>query len=294
MAETEEHGEQKHRSHASAGHGGGGHDGEHEGAPEWLISFADNVTLMMGFFVVLLAMNMQSPKTGGVGGGDKKGGGPGGLSTEALDLAIAVREAFNNPVRMDSDDPRDQPLIQRIRERAGESEAQQDGQAGREHDVKSIRPGDYFSQGGAITFDDGSSALSEEARQGVASACEQLRGVNLIVELRGHVSAAEAFGHPDRGMRLAYERASAVAEDLAAHGVGWMRLRLVASADNDRLVAPVYDPAGQRVNQRVEIIVTDQVLSDHLQDDDRAPPSPSQPEGRGERRPTPRAPRANP
>jgi outer membrane protein OmpA-like peptidoglycan-associated protein len=275
MAEGEEQHEKKHRGHRGGhGHGGGGHEEGHEGAPEWLISFADNVTLMMGFFVILLAMNMKAPNTGGVGGGEKKGGGPGGVSTEALDLAIAVREAFNNPVRMDSEDPKDQPLIHRIRERTGESEAQQDGQRGREHDVKSIRPGDYFSQGGAISFEDGSSTLSDEARQAVAGVSEQLRGVNLMVELRGHVSAAEAFRQPDRGMRLAYERASAVAEALAAQGVGWARLRLVASADNDRLVAPVYDSSGQRINQRVEVIVTDQVMSDHLQNEElNSPPS---------------------
>ena len=40
---------------------GGGHDEEHEGAPEWLISFADMVMLIMGFFVILFALNMSPP-----------------------------------------------------------------------------------------------------------------------------------------------------------------------------------------------------------------------------------------
>ncbi|MCL4212087.1 MAG: hypothetical protein KJZ68_15650, partial [Phycisphaerales bacterium] len=41
------------------GHGGGGHEEGHEGAPEWLISFADMVMLMMGFFVILFALNVN-------------------------------------------------------------------------------------------------------------------------------------------------------------------------------------------------------------------------------------------
>ena len=50
---------------------GGGHDDEHEGAPEWLISFADMVMLIMGFFVILFALNMAPPATAGAGGNEE-------------------------------------------------------------------------------------------------------------------------------------------------------------------------------------------------------------------------------
>lgn len=42
----EGHGKKGHGGHGGHGHGGG-HE-EHAGAPEWLISFADNVALLMG------------------------------------------------------------------------------------------------------------------------------------------------------------------------------------------------------------------------------------------------------
>ena len=72
------------------GHGGGGHEEHHEGAPEWLISFADNVALMMGFFVILLAMNMAKQTVGGIGGEAQMGGNPNQANT-MIDFAIAVR-----------------------------------------------------------------------------------------------------------------------------------------------------------------------------------------------------------
>src|SRR5690349_11416681 len=75
--------------HGGGGHGGGGHEEGHEGAPEWLISFADNVMLQMGFFVILLALNLKEPTTGGIGGKESNGDPPAAL----LDAAIAIREA---------------------------------------------------------------------------------------------------------------------------------------------------------------------------------------------------------
>ena len=281
MSKGEEHDSKKDHGGHGKGHGGGSHE-EHEGAPEWLISFADNVTLMMGFFVILLAMNLK-PASSGTGtptGGDSKEPGYAQPTPETLDLAIAIREAFHNPVDPNSSNPIDIPLLQRLRERSGESQAERDGQIGREHDVRSIRPSDYYSPAGSVPFEDGSSTLNEASRRALEQISPQIRGHNLVVEVRGHVSAAEAFGRSDRGMRLSYERTAAVAEALVADGVPWGNLRVVACADNDRLVGVAYDAAGHRANQRVELIVTDEVVKEHTPADGQIPPfatDPAQP-----------------
>ena len=95
---SEQHGEhgghEEHRAHSGGHAHGGGHEEGHEGAPEWLISFADNVALMMGFFVILLAMNMKSPVAShtGVGSPDKDGGVP---ESQMLDFVIAMRDALD-------------------------------------------------------------------------------------------------------------------------------------------------------------------------------------------------------
>jgi hypothetical protein len=109
--------------HGGGGHGGGGHGGgheEHEGVPEWMVSFADNTALMMGLFVILLAMNMGPKATSVMGGNPDENGAGEAMSAEdrMLDLALGIRSAFNNPVSMDSKDPRDAVLVKRLREKA--------------------------------------------------------------------------------------------------------------------------------------------------------------------------------
>ncbi|MCC7193248.1 MAG: OmpA family protein [Phycisphaeraceae bacterium] len=263
MAEKhDEHHDKKKGGHAHSGghgggHGGGGHE-EHEGAPEWLISFADNVTLMMGFFVIMLAMNMKPAETGG--GGGAAGGGAG--QPDAIDLSIAVREAFNNPVNLNSMNPSDLPLIQRLLERKGATEIQEPGPRGDDADLSSIRPGDYHQLSGAVPFEDGSTTLTSSAEATLADIASHMRGLRLVIEIRGHVSAAEAFQAPDRAMSLSFERTMTVAKALAEAGLDWKQMRLIAAGDNERLKPLVYDRSGQRRNQRVEVIVTNETMND--------------------------------
>lgn len=277
MSAAKEHGEE-HASGAVHVPHGGGHEEAHEGAPEWLISFADNVTLLMGFFVILFAMNLAAKTSGG--SGESSGNATAAeVSPEMLDMAIAIREAFNNPVDPDSSNPIDLPLIRRLIERSGSSKADREGQMGREHDVRSIRPTQYFSPAGTVPFADGSAALDRASEEALGQMVEQLRGHNLVIEIRGHVSAAEASGRPDRGLELSYARARAVAEALAARGVELGQMRLVACADGELLIEQAYEPAQHRENQRVELVVTDNLVQDHVRSQKPAPapdsPSPS-------------------
>ena len=168
----EKHGEGEHGdSHGGGGHGGGGHAGgheeHHEGAPEWLISFADNVALIMGFFVILLAMNMgpkAEPKQGGAP--DETNAGDAGSNAQALDMIIAIREGFNQPVSMKSTDPKEAALRKRIMERQGN--ASTNGPRGNNDKQQAPRPSDFDRVTAAVSFDDRASKLSEEARKTIA------------------------------------------------------------------------------------------------------------------------------
>lgn len=267
--EKDKHGHEGGGSHGGGSHGGGGHGGGHgpggggheeghEGAPEWLISFADMVMLIMGFFVILLAMNM-GPKATAVQGGepDENDVGESSAQSRYADLILGVREGFNNGVDPFGSDPSEAWLRKRMRDRY-EGSTNQAGPQGDHPNLQAIRPTDYNRVTAAVPFEDGSPMLSAEAREVIASAAVGLRDQRWIVDVRGHVSPFEAMRNVRAARQLSYERAFAVAEVLVQNGVAWESIRVSSLGEVDRVVTRTYDREKDRANQRVEIVQTDE------------------------------------
>lgn len=259
--EHDSHGEEG-GSHGGGGHGGGAPHGggaheEHEGAPEWLISFADNVALMMGFFVILLAMNM-GPKGGGEGEGTGGGGPP--AQPDMIDFVIGMREAFNNPIKMDSSRDDEAVFVKRMLERQGGA-GKPESQTGKDPDGGAIRPSDYRNVVCSVEFDDRSALLNEQDRGALHDAADKLKGQRWVIEVRGHVSPFESMRNPRTAMQLSFDRAMSAATTLADAGVPWESLRVVAVGDHDLLVARATDRDRDRGNQRAEIVVTNEVVA---------------------------------
>jgi outer membrane protein OmpA-like peptidoglycan-associated protein len=240
---------------------------------------------MMGFFVILLAMNMVKPKAGGIGGSEAMGGNP---TDSMLDFVIAVREGFKNPISLESKDPREQVFIRRILEKK-QGDADQDGPAGEHQRLQSQENGSIVRPNATIPFEDGSALLTDEAREIIASAAEHLRDHRWIIEVRGHASPFESMRNPVRGRQLSYERAMAVANAMVDGGITWETLRVSAMGDASRIVPRARDRESDRTNQRVEVIVTNDTIAsdpyaraDELPSDElQTPPSPD-PEHGGE------------
>lgn len=264
MAEHDEHhGEGEHGggSHGGGSHGGGshggGHEEGHEGAPEWLISFADNVALMMGFFVILLAMNM-GPKGSSVNNTGEPGESTDQAAREA-DFVIGIRDAFNNRVDPDGSNPEEAHLRRRIKERLG-GPAREAGPQGTAPALQAIRPSDYNRVTAMIPFDDKSAVLSSRGRETVSQAAQKLRDKKWVIEVRGHVSPFESMRNIHKAMQLSHDRAMAVAMALVEGGVKWENIRVVACGDNDRLVPKSFDRESDGSNRRVEIVETNDLL----------------------------------
>jgi outer membrane protein OmpA-like peptidoglycan-associated protein len=255
-------GEQHHNAPAHHHHDDEEHDHEgHEGAPEWLISFADNVALMMAFFVILLAMSMNPKGDSHTSKGptETEQGTPAhDFDMQQAEFVIAMRQAFNNPVNFSSPDPQDLQVV-RLLQRRGNPETLDTAPAGDRPEVQSIRPTDYHKLSAAVPFAAQSADLDAAAVTTIGDAASHLRGLRLVLELRGHASAAESAATPDHGMDLSYRRAMAVARALAAAGIDWKQIRIMACGDQDRLRSFAYTPQEQRPNQRVEIILTDEL-----------------------------------
>ncbi len=251
-------------SHGGGGHGpgGGGHEEGHEGAPEWLISFADNVALLMGFFVILLAMNM-GPKATPVQGGepDDKDNATEASAARNADIILSIREAFNNKVDPFGDDPSEAWLRKRLREKY-EGSTNQPGPQGDHPNLQAIRPTDYNRVTARVPFDDGSVSLTADAREVIASAAVGLRDHRWIVDVRGHVSPFESMRNVRAARQLAFDRAYAVAQVLVDNGVSWNNIRVSSLGEIDRVVPKTFDREKDRANQRVEIVQTDEPLPD--------------------------------
>lgn len=260
----EGHGKKGHGGHGGHGHGGG-HE-EHAGAPEWLISFADNVALLMGFFVILLAMNMKEKNAGGIGGKDKYG--EASESAAMMDFIISMREAFHSPIDPMGSKPEEAALRERLKERAQRKESNETGPRGKKPEQQAIMPTGYSNVNATFPFETNSAALPPSQAEIVAEVAKRLRGKKWIIEVRGHVSAAEAVAGIGPAMELSHTRAMAVGVALVEKGLSWSQLRLVACGDSDRRVATAYDDAGHRSNQRVELVVTNETAPDdpHMRD----------------------------
>ena len=79
--------------------------------------------------------------------------------------------------------------------------------------------------------------------------------LNLIVEVRGNVSAQEARRNTERAWDLSYRRAQAVAQVLIGEGMPASHLRLVACGDGNPLKLRADTPGDSRTNQRVELVI---------------------------------------
>lgn len=263
----ESHAEEKqggsHGASHGGGHGGGahggGHEEGHEGAPEWLISFADNVALLMGFFVILLAMNM-GPKSTPVQGGVKDANGGGGPDM-AMETIISIREAFKN-AHWDPTDPNDAKIIKYITDKKKRGDAVEEGMPGNHPNVGQIKPGEWKREAVTIPFDDRSAVLSPAEREKIAAMAAAMRDTRWVIEVRGHVSPFEEMRDSVKGWRLSYDRAEVVAQALIEAGIRRENLRLKACGSSDRVVGRTSDPQLDRTNQRVEVIATNDVVSE--------------------------------
>lgn len=239
-----------------------------ESAPMWIVSFADLVTLMMSFFVVLYALKQ---------GGEK----------QQLEVAAAIKNEFDPSYAPISDSPFDQEIRRQrgnpgppYRDNGGHAPKPTDGATGIDQAVTAIRPGTQIVSGTKITFELNKTELDEESQNTIAQIARQMMGLNNVLFVKGHVSKDELSLLPKddpEGMILSYRRAAAVAEELVKDGLDRKVLRLMECGPNEPVVTGVYDAASLRQNRRVEVYSTNNTASEFSPE--RTVPLATQPSG---------------
>ena len=226
-----------------------------EGAPEWMVTYGDMVTLLLTFFVLLLSMSevkqdqkmiefMQAIKEAfGYSGGQLK------LPTEVVNVPKNVNEARMLVLAVQPDN-------------LGYTNDQ--GPRGKRTQVN-VRPrGDEYKPGGAFQFPELSAGLEGVEREKLDEyAKSQLRGYTTLIEVHGHCSKRPVEGtdfldHID----LSYQRARAVALELVKDGIDPRRIKVVAAGTTQPLAPSTPDVAERSRNDIVEIIQIDQTIDE--------------------------------
>ena len=226
------------------------------GAPDWMVTYGDIMTLLLCFFVILVSMSeikqdqkfqqvMESLRRA-FGGYD---GSVGAVPVENVPTNALIARLLELEIPIN-------------RKKKGDSD--EEGIHGKKFRVTNVRDGLEVVIGGRITFERFSATLKTEGQGLIAKAAQRLRGYNTKIVVRGHTTreALPKDSLYDDLRDLSYARARAVASELERNGVRRVRMILSALGDTEPLVRQAYTEKRRALNRRVELLVTEELIED--------------------------------
>jgi chemotaxis protein MotB len=227
-----------------------------QGAPEYMVTYGDMMTLLLCFFVLLLAMSEIKQ------------------DQSFMQVVASIRQAFGQTSSLASTPGDSVPLnslfeqLQEIivpKREQQEGDATEEGIDGRVHKVSDIRQGVQIVIGGKSIFDRFSAVVKPEAAETIGKAAHSIAGKNTKIIVRGHATREPL--PPDSiyedAMNLSFARARAVGDVLIRNGIRPERIRLEAVGDREPINDQAYTDERRAANRRVEIIVTETLLKDY-------------------------------
>ncbi|MCU0633256.1 MAG: OmpA family protein [Gemmatimonadaceae bacterium] len=238
------------------GHGHGHHGGS------WKVAYADFVTAMMAFFMVMWILGMDDKTKQAIEGyfsnpiGYKKGYSSG--SSPMANGAMPISQTRNvvKLVVRTAEQKKFEALAERIREKLEQNEALRKLQANFEVTVTNEGLRIELIEGGAgdIFFARGSATMNAPAVLSLSLIAEELATLSHPIVLEGHTDAA-AFGTADgyTNWELSADRANAARRLLAASAVGPQRITEVRGYAATRPRVPT-DPLAA-ANRRISVLL---------------------------------------
>ena len=227
-----------------------------QGAPLWVITYGDMMSLLLCFFVILVAMSEVKQ------------------DENFRKVMESIREAFGyvgGVGRVPTDESPDNSMIARLQTmnfrnlKFEVGESPDEGMEGRSTTVRKIREGLEFRLGGQTAFEENLAELLPTAKRDLDKIAPHIVGHNTKIEIRGHTareSAPAKDGEPVDDWDLSYARARAVAEYLQGRGIPMARIRLTACGATEPLKVQAYDRKTKAINRRGELIVTEALVQE--------------------------------
>jgi chemotaxis protein MotB len=230
------------------------------GAPEWVLTYGDMMSLLLCFFILLAAFADYSAN--------------GSQPTPELEQALAsIREAFGAGGSAASNHEIDfQELIRKLKAMASKptsghrGDTYEEGIYGKNFRLRKIRDGMEITMGGPVVFEPFSDKLTLEGKQALEQIAETVRGHRNKMEIRGHAAEEPrpADWTDDDALLLSFRRAKVVADELILRGVDRRALVCSAVGANEPLATGVYDVNRRAQARRVEIIVRESMIDDYV------------------------------
>lgn len=219
------------------------------GAPDWVLTYGDLMSLLLCFFILLAAMANYDKQ-------DKR-------MMAALE---SIREALGNPGQEGYVTAKEldlhslmvqlQSLAAKIIQR-NNSVSDDEGITGRYCRVRKVRDGLEVMMGGPIAFGPNESRLEPEADLMVQEIARSTRGHRNRIEVRGHAAIEASAG--DRQyidpVTLSYLRSRAVYDRLVELQIEPDRIRILAAGPHEPIRRAEGLPVDPAENRRVEIVV---------------------------------------
>lgn len=228
-----------------------------EGAPLWVMTYGDMMSLLLVFFILILSLSeirredeyMEKVELIQKAFGLKGGGGDLPTENDPEMSLVEIMDLISEPEK-------------KIPER---SEVLDPAPDGKHEQTTTVRPGIQQPVAGLAIFEPGSWELLPAQRRRLVESGEFFRGLNNKIEIHGHAASHEAAlgeASPDV-MTLSFRRARAVMRALTEEmGVRRERIRLVANGDLEPRAVRAYGEAAQQPNRRVEIILTEGMVEE--------------------------------
>lgn len=216
----------------------------------WKVAYADFVTAMMAFFLLMWILNMVPPET--------KAGLAAYFRGERNFDSSATSPISNNPFIQNTDkiDTRDlkisevekshYAIAQKARQMLMADAVPQSASGISADDV-----GVQLRINSDVMFLPGSITLQATGQRALDSVLQLMREYNLYLVVRGHADSQEAKPPFPSAWELSGARASAMVRYLVDHGIKPTRMRAVGYGDT-RPLKPGTDEQNRAVNRRVE------------------------------------------